>query len=276
VAGVSAPQKCLRTCLALVERAERYEANLRLNENDQSTPLQAHITESDLLNAANELEANALRYDLAVEKQPTSNRAHVYWRRPPPGPLASGRTQIHVGMVLRNRAETSTRTVLVYALAVAGTAYLLACFITKSPWPFAPSYNRKYAHIPSPEAMIVILLLVPGFLYTRLELPQHNSVASHLRTVPRLVAYLCILSTAALAASVAASTVGSVIEIAFIIGTAVPIISTFLLALLGYQQRSAPVMLARLGAPRWATSEDAGSVRSIAPDVTYTSLGDST
>jgi hypothetical protein len=275
-AGVSAPQKCLSTCLALVERAEHYEASLRLNETDQSTLLQAHITESDLLNAANELEANALRYDLAVEKQPTSNRAHVYWRRPPPGPLASGRTQIHAGMVLRNRAETSTRTVLVYALAVAGIAYLLACFIAKSPWPFAPSYNQKYAHIPNPEAMIVILLLVPGFLYTRLELPQHNSVASHLRTVPRLVAYLCIVSTAALAASAAASTVGSVIQIAFIIGIVVPIISTFLLALLGYQQRTTPVMLARLGAPRWATIEDAGNVRPIAPDVTYTSLGDST
>ena len=275
-AGVSAPRRCLSTSLTLVEHAEQYEASLRLNENDQLTPLQERITESDLLTAAKELEANALRYDLAVEKQPTSNRAHVYWRRPPPGPLASGRTQIRAGMVLRNKAETSTRTVLVYALAVAGIAYLLACFITKSLWPFAPSYNQKYAHIPSPEAMIVILLLVPGFLYTRLELPEHNSVASHLRTVPRLVAYLCIVSTAVLAASVAASTAGSVVQIGFIIGTTAPIISILLLALLGYQQRSAPLMLARLGAPKWATSEDVGNVRPIVPDVTYTSLGDST
>lgn len=275
-AGVSAPQKCVSKCLALVERAEHYEANLHLNENDQSAPLQARITESELLAAANELEANELRYDLAVEEQPTSNRAHVYWRRPPPGPLASGRTQIHAGMVLRNRAETSARTVLVYALAVAGIAYLMACLITKNLWPFSLQYNQDYAHMPSIEAIIVILLLVPGFLYTRLELPQHNSVASHLRTVPRLVAYLCILSSAALAASVAASTVGSVIQIAFIIGTAVPIASSFLLAVVGYQQRSTPVMLARLGAPRWATSEDAGNVRPIVPDVTYTSLGDST
>jgi hypothetical protein len=275
-ADVSAPRRCLRTCLTLVERAEQYEASLHLNENDQSAPLQARITESDLLAAAKELEANAVRYDLAVEKQPTSNRAHVYWRRPPPGPLASGRTQIRAGMVLRNRAETSMRTVLAYALAVAGIAYLLACFITMSLWPFVLSYNQKYAHIANPEAMIVILLLVPGFLYTRLELPEHNSVASHLRTVPRLVAYLCIVSTAALAACVAASRVGSVIQIAFIVGTTVPIISIFLLSLLGYQQRSARLMLARLGAPKWATNEDAGNVRPIVPDVTYTSLGDST
>jgi hypothetical protein len=275
-AGVSAPQRCLSTSLALVERAEQYEASLRLNENDQSTPLQGSITESDLLTAAKELEANALRYDLVVEKQPTSNRAHVYWRRPPPGPLASGRTQIRAGMVLRNRAETNARTVFVYALAVAGIAYLLACLTTESLWPFSPTYNQRYAHIPSPEAVIVILLLVPGFLYTRLELPEHNSVASHLRTVPRLVAYLCIVSTAVLAASVAASMVGSVIQIGFIIGTTVPIISTFLLALLGYQQSSVPIILARLGAPRWATCESAGNVRPIAPDVTYRSLGDST
>jgi hypothetical protein len=275
-AGVSPPRKCLSTCLALVDCAEQYEASLRLNESDQLIPLQARITESDLSSAASELEANALRYDLAVEKQPITNRAHVYWRRPPPGPLVSGRTQIRVGMVLRNRAETSGRTVFVYALAVAGITYLLACFITKNLWPFAPAHNHKYAHISSPEAMIVILLLVPGFLYTRLDLPQHNSVASHLRTVPRLVAYLCILSTAVLAASVAASTVGSVIQIGFVIGTSVPILSTFLLTLLGYQQRTPSVLLARLGAPRWATSEDAGDARPIAPDVTYRSLGDST
>jgi len=275
-ADVPAPQKCVSQCLALVDRAEKYEASLHLNENDQSIPLQARITESELLAAAKELEVGGLRYDLAVEKQPTTNRAHVYWRRPPPGPFASGRTQIHVGMVLRNRAETNARTVLVYALAVAGISYLLACLITKSLWPFALSYDRYYAHIPSVEAVIVILLLVPGFLYTRLELPQHNSVASHLRTVPRLVAYLCILSTAALAASVAASTVGSVVQVAFIVGTTVPIASSFLLAAVGYQPSSASVTLARLGAPRWVTSEEAGNVRAIAPDVTYKSLGDST
>jgi hypothetical protein len=275
-AGVSVPRRCVSTSLALVEHVEQYEAGSRVNENDQLTPLHERVSESDLLTAAKELEANALRYDLAVEKQPTSNRAHVYWRRPPPGPLASGRTQIRAGMVLRNRAETSTRTVLVYALAVAGIAYLLACFITKSIWPFTLSYNHKYTHIPSPEAMIVILLLVPGFLYTRLELPEHNSVASHLRTVPRLVAYLCIVSTAALAASVAASSAGSVIQVGFITGTAVPIISILLLAMLGYQQRSTPLTLARLGAPKWATNDDIGNVRPIVPDVTYTSLGDST
>lgn len=277
-AGVSAPRKCLSTSFALVERAEQYEANLRPNDNDQLTPLQVSITESDLRAAAKELDTNELRYDLAVEQQPISNRAHVYWRRPPPGrPLASGRTRIHVGMVLRNRAETNTRTVLVYAFAVASIAYLLACFITRGLWPFAPSYTQKYAHIPSREAMIVILLLVPGFLYTRLDLPEHNSVASHLRTVPRLVAYLCIVSTAVLAASVAVSTEGSVIEIAFAIGILVPIISISLLPLPGYRQRSTPpLVLARLGAPKWATCEGAGDKHPIVPDVTYTSLGDST
>ena len=275
-AGVSEPRTSVRTCLSLVQRGEEYEASLPMNEHDQLTPLQARITKSDLLTAANELETSALKYDLAVEKQPTSNRAHVYWRRPPPGPLSSGRTQINAGMVLKNRAETSVRTVLVYAVAVASIAYLLACFITRSFLPFALSYNQKYAHVPNPEAVITILLLVPGFLYTRLELPEHNTVASHLRTVPRLVTYICIVSTAVLAASVAASTVGSVTQLVFILGTAVPIVSILLLTRLGYRQKTTPLTLARLGAPPWATQEDVGHVRPILPDVTYTSLGDST
>ncbi len=275
-AGLSQPRTRLRTCLALVERGEQYETNLRLNGDDQSTTLRARIAKSDLVAAAKELETNELQYDLAVEKQPISNRAHVYWRRPPPGPFSTGRTKIYAGLVLKNRAETSARTVLSYAVAVAGIAYLLACFITKSLWPFAISYNSAYGHVPNREAVIAILLLVPGFLYTRLELPEHNTVASHLRTVPRLVAYVCIVSTAVLAASVAAGTVGSVTQVVFIIGTIVPLLSIFLLSLLGYQQRSTALTLARLGAPLWATPEDIEHVRAIDPDVTYTSLGDST
>jgi hypothetical protein len=275
-AGISAPGKCVSTCLSLVERGELYEASLRLNEGDEPTPLRETIKKSDLLSAAKELTTYQLRYDLVVEKQPTTNRAHVYWRRPPPGPFASGRTRIHAGMVLKNRAETSARIVLTYAIAVAGIAYLLACFVTKHLWPFATAYNVTYEHVPNAEAVITILLLVPGFLYTRLELPEHNSVASHLQTVPRLVAYLCIVSTAALAASIAAAAIGAVTQIIFITGVAVPILSTFLLALLGYQQRSTAVILGRLRAPRWATAEEISHVRSITPDVTYTSLGDST
>jgi hypothetical protein len=275
-AGVSAPQRCVNTCLAMVKRVEEYEASMRLDGHDQLAPLQTRITKADLRAAAEELRANSLRDDLAVEKQPVNNRAHVYWRRPPPGRRISGRTQIRVGMVLKNRAETSARTVLIYALAVAGIAYLLACFLTNSLWPFAPSYSHKYAHVLNAEAVITILLLVPGFLYTRLELPGHNTVASHLRTVPRLVAYLCITSTAVLAASVAAGGVGRVTQAVFIAGTFVPIMSTFFLTLLGYHQRSTPLTLARLGAPRWATVEAVGHVRPIVPDVTYTSLGDST
>ena len=275
-AGVTAPQESVKTCLSMVKSAEEYEASMRLNSHSQVVPLQNRIDKADLLAAAAELRANSLQYDLATEKQPTSNRAHVYWRRPPPGPRTGGRTQIHAGMVLKNRAETSARTVLVYALSVASIAYLLACFLTDSVWPFYLSGADKYANVANAEAVITILLLVPGFLYTRLELPEHNTVASHLRVVPRLVAYLCITLTAVLAASVAAGAAGRITWLAFIIGTSLPIISTLLLTRLRYHQRSTAQTLARLGAPPWATVEAAGHVRPMVADVTYTSLGDST
>ena len=124
--------------------------------------------------------------------------------------------------------------------------------------------------MPSPEAIIVILLLVPGFLYTRLALPERHTVAGHLRAIPRLVAYLCIMSMVALSAALASGVGGRVVQAAFLLGTVVPFLSPLLLAQLSGQPNTAKT-LARLDAPRWATHEQAGSLGPVVPDAMFSS-----
>jgi hypothetical protein len=173
-------------------------------------------------------------------------------------------------MVLRNTAESSTRMVVVYAWAVAGIAYLVACFIGRSLWPYGAA-AKLYSSPPSPEAIIVILLLVPGFLYTRLALPDRHTVAGHLRAIPRLVAYLCISSMVALSAALASGVTGWVVRLAFLLGMLVPGLSPLLLVQSPRQPSTAQI-LARLGGPPWATREQAGNLGPVVPDAMFSSL----
>jgi hypothetical protein len=276
-AHVSEPQTCIAASVELIATGESSENGSR-QDGPSSQLLLANPSPSAnrLRLSAKELITYQLGYDVAVETQPISNRAHAYWRRPPPGPVSGGRTQIRSGMVLRNTAETSTRTVVVYALAMASIIYLMACLITTSIWPYGESKNHLYSLLPNREAIIAVLLLVLGFLYTRLSLPDRRSVAGHLRTVPRIIAYLCIVSTVTLATSIAAGAVGWVTQLIFIAGAAVPMASTLLLVLLGSRPTGPAQFLACLDAPLWLTEEEAGKVRRVTPDVIFSSTGDST
>jgi hypothetical protein len=276
-ADVREPRKCLEASVNLVKLGQELENGARQGASrSQLLVAKPELSAASLRRSAGELNKNQLGYDVAVEAQPITSRAHASWRRPPPGPSSGGRTQIRSGMVLRNTAETNMRTVVVYAMAMAGVIYLMACFVTKSIWPYGVSKNHLYSALANRESLIAVLLLVLGFLYTRLSLPDRRSVAGHLRTVPRLIAYLCIASTVALAVSIAAGTVGSVIQLTFAAGAAVPVASTLLLVLAGSRQAAPAQTLARLDAPLWLTHEQAGNVRRVMPDVIFSSTGDST
>ena len=271
-AGVSPPLNCVTACSRLVEAATEAEAQSQRNGHSKEPVLvNPLVSPQNLRNAALEIDRSELRYDIAVELQPTTNRAHVYWRRPPLGPASSGQTHIRSGMLLRNTAESSTRMVVVYALVVAFIAYVVALFLTRTPWPYGPSEDGVYSALPNREAIIAILLLVPGFLYTRLSLPERHSIAGHLRAVPRLVAYICISSMVILAADVAVDSIGSLTRVVFLIGSTIPVASTLLLVLLGSRQSGTAQILARLDAPGWVTDEDAQNVKRLIPDAMFSS-----
>jgi hypothetical protein len=275
-AHVPEPQGCLAASIELVKLREQSQSNQQGPAGTGLLVTDRRLSAETLRRSAKELNDYQLGRDFTIETHPVTARAHAYWRRPPLKLTSGGRTEILAGMVLRNTAETSTRTVVVYALAMTGIAYLLACFITRAIWPFGPPKNHAYSMIANREAIIAVLLLILGFLYTRLSLPERRSVAGHLRTVPRLVAYICIISTVALAVAIAAGATGPVTQLMFIAAIAVPVASTLLLVLLGSRSSDQAQTLARLHAPLWLTHEQAAKERRVVPDVEFSSTGDST
>jgi hypothetical protein len=255
------------------------DAGLRMNHvrrmTERLTLAQHRITQRTThvdisLNMLTDIQLEALQNDLALEKQPVASRAHVYWRRPPHGPLSGRRTQVRAGIVLRNGAESSTRMVVVYALAVAAISYAMAAFVTREASPYGAPASH-YAHPRFPEAVVGILLLVPGFLYTRLSLPERGTIAGYLRITPRLASYLCIVAMVAPSAAVAAVAPGVITRAAFQISLGLPSLSVVLLLVLGSASPSKAQALARLGAPAWAVGEEAIPPDDIRPDVEFTS-----
>lgn len=265
IAGVPVPEKSVAACSRLVGPDGEHGLG---RQHPDGRPERV-ITSEELRRAAQEIEDYELRYDISVEAQPTSNRAHAYWRGPPLGPVSSGRTHVRSGMLLRNTGESSTRAVTIYALMVATVAYLIACFLARSAWPYQSA--NAFSQITNPGPVITILLLVPGFWYTRLSLPARYSVAGHLRTFSRLVAYICVSSAVALAIAVGAEAAGWLTRLVFILASAVPLASIFILADLGRKPTPVAQTLARLAAPRWVSCEEAERTRSLIPDAEFRS-----
>ncbi|GAB2783145.1 hypothetical protein [Amycolatopsis magusensis] len=161
-------------------------------------------TAGKLDRAAEEIEEQELFDDLSMENDPIGNQANAYWRRRPTRSLAGAQIETRAGMVLRDATPTGHTSIFWYALSVAIIAYGVAAFAALDVWPYWGDTPRPLADLPQAGPLIAVLLLIPGFLYTRLPLPDRHSVAGQLRRLPRLAAYTCIVAMAALSAAVAA------------------------------------------------------------------------
>jgi hypothetical protein len=221
--------------------------------------------------AAAELVNREMRNDFSLENDPVTSRAHAYWRRSPERSVNAGQIQIKAGAVLRDATGAGPRDALLYALSLAGTSYLVACFLTRSVWPYGSRAEAALQSIHSTEAVIAVLLLVPGFLYSRLTLPDVHSVSGHLSAVTRVVARTGIFSVVVVAASIAANSSGQIIRLALIAGTLLPLASTgLLLRARSYALRN---KLSRMGAPLWVSGQQATRFGPAAPDVQFDSSG---
>ena len=211
-----------------------------------------------------------MSFDLSLESDPVTNRARVYWRPTTERRVNAGQIHIRAAAILREATSAGPRDALFYALTLAGTAYLTACFLSRSIWPYG---HALLAHsIQSPDSVIAVLLVLPGFLYTRLTLPDPHSISGHLRAVPRIVVRVCISSMVVIAVAVAAASSARVILVVFILGTLLPLLSTALLfRRRPYDLRKA---LGRMGAPKWSSSYKPSKPHAVEPDVRFFSLGE--
>lgn len=269
-ADIALPGRYLRASNKLMQAAIAGEATREASGKANNSILNhPSISPGNLLAAATELADLEMSKDLSLDGEPVTNRAHVYWRRAPEHSVNSDQIHIQAGAILRESTGAGPRDALLYAGVLAATAYLMASFLGRSIWPYGSAILEPAHSVRNAEAVIAVLLVVPGFLYTRLTLPDVHSISGHLRAVPRIVIRVCIASMVVVAAAVAASSEARVIQIAFIVGTFLPLASTgFLFRRPPYRRRKA---LARLGAPKWAGGYKPRRRKAIAPDVRYSS-----
>jgi hypothetical protein len=247
------------------------EATMDAGVLNNSMLLHPNVSSQAFRAAAAELAGREMHYDFSLENDPVTNRAHAYWRRSPERSVNTGQIEIKAGAVLRDATGSGPRDALLYALSLAGTFYFVACFLAHSIWPYSSTAEPALQSIHSTEAVIAVLLLVPGFLYTRLTLPDPHSVSGHLRVITRAVARIGIFSVVVVAASIAANSSGQVIRLAFIVGTLLPLASTGLL--LRGRSYTLRKKLSRMGAPIWVSDKQAAGSRAVVPDVRFLSSG---
>jgi len=203
----------------IVTRLERF-ANLY--EADYFRKLaEGLMPRETLLRLADELEHTEVDQDVHVDNDPRENAGHAQWTRRPFGadPSSVEPVTSTVYMALVDDPPSLASNVSKLLLAV---LLLVVCFgAVLEPDFFAgvPLLGQLGAAfrpvvedggpISSADAIVTMLLLVPGLLLSRLEIPSNKTVLGQLRQFPRYVAYTSVIVAGGLALLVASGRAGS-------------------------------------------------------------------
>lgn len=206
------------------------------------------VTSERLVEASKELTAMDLGSDFATENDPSSSRAHLYWRRTGWRATPSGsRTTIRASIIITDSTATRPYAVLRYVLAVGLISYLQASLLAGSILPFLKN-DTVYANN-NADALVAVLLLVPGFLFTRLELPRRTSIGSRVGFVPR-VAAVATMGVAVVEALGVAVGSPAAIKLAFGVGSVSLLTIAVLLGV--FAIRTPKLGRAAMVEPQWA------------------------
>jgi hypothetical protein len=251
-AGVAVPAHRMVVSSELGHVAVAGEGTAGPDGTVDSSVLRHPALQPELLRAAaDELFAEELYADVALENDPSPSRAHASWRGcAAPVATVGAPVEIHAGMILRDTTAAGPRRVRQYAVLVAAVGFLFAAFLASDWWPFGAGSRVRLGDIDDADAVIAVLLLVPGFLYTRLGLTDRRSISGRLRALPRAVANVCIAVIAAVAAAVASGMSGGWVQLAFAAMVVVPLAAAGLLRYRRRPERDS-AELVRLGAPQW-------------------------
>jgi hypothetical protein len=238
-------------------------------QGKQHAPLLYHplVTPGSLKGAATEIKEMQIGLDLTVANTGSGPLAHSYWRSSR-APKSSTLTDVRSTIILRNDSQTRPYPIIAYILTLMLMTYVTAAFLFRSVFPFTP--NADIVTKGNNDAVVAVLLLVPGFLYSRLNLPQRGTISSRVRLMPRYCAYLTILISAVLASAVAADIEADALKIVFLSGLAGYVLLATLLFLSGLPSG---VELVGGTAPRWARSGPSGKAIPPGADMVLRSSG---
>ncbi|HEX6357593.1 hypothetical protein [Actinophytocola sp.] len=228
--------------------------------------------------AAEEVRDARLSDDLSLGNDPTTRRAHVYWRRRDTRDNGGAQITVRAGLILRDTTAAGPGSVFWYALSVAAIAHSVMWFLTKHLWPYSAEGARNLVEISDRDAIIAVLLLVPGLLYTRLTLPDRQSITGHLRAVPRMAAKACIVVMAFMAAALAAGVGGMGLVVIAAITVSLSVVAAIAvgypefvawLARRRHKKRSIEQQLRGMRVPAWVDPGRRADGKSVAPDVIF-------
>jgi hypothetical protein len=203
----------------IVARLERF-ANLY--EADYFRKLaDGLMTRETLVKLADDLEETQVDEDVHTDNDPRENAGHAQWSRRPfgadPGSVEPVTSTVYMALVddPPSLASNVSKLLLAVLVLVVGFGVLLEPDFFADV-PVLGTFGAKFhpvvdggGPISSADAIVTMLLLVPGLLLSRLEIPSNKTVLGQLRLFPRYVAYASVIIAGALAVLVASGRAGS-------------------------------------------------------------------
>nr|WP_042182527.1 hypothetical protein [Kibdelosporangium sp. MJ126-NF4]CEL15040.1 hypothetical protein [Kibdelosporangium sp. MJ126-NF4]CTQ93364.1 hypothetical protein [Kibdelosporangium sp. MJ126-NF4] len=165
---------------------------------------------------ADDLESSDMDRDLYVDNDPRDNAGHAHWRRRPFGSDPQSVEPVEANLYIALVDDPPSLASNVSKMLLAVTVLVLAFGVVLQPGIFRgvfflddvgtrlrPTFE-EHSPVSSADAIVTVLLLVPGLLLARLDIPSARSVLGRLRLFPRYIAYLSMIIAGALALCVAA------------------------------------------------------------------------
>lgn len=187
------------------------------------------ITRDTLLRLADELEETQVDQDVHTDNDPRENAGHAQWQRRPfgadPKSVEPVTSSVYMALVDDPPSLASNVSKLLLAVLVLVVSFGMVLEPTYfAGVPVLGSIGTSFhpqvdggGPISSADAIVTMLLLVPGLLLSRLEIPSNKTVLGQLRLFPRYVAYTSVIIAGALALLVASGRSGS-LRVPFLCG----------------------------------------------------------
>jgi uncharacterized membrane protein len=242
-----------------------------------------HLARSGLTGPALRAVAAGLRAaqvgrDVTTDNDPREHGAHAHWRRPSVelSPQSTEPVRVFAFMALADEApaliESITRMVAGLALVVLGIGTLMS-------GGFAWLYSARVVADFAPEqadAVVAVLLLVPGLLLARLDLPSTRSVLGQLHKYQRTLAAASVVVTTALA--IAVGTVRSDREMTRLFQLALAVLIVILICCLCefYARRThrSSTVPRSVRVPHWLRDARRATRRTVEPDDFFDARGE--
>jgi len=155
----------------------------------------AQLRPGDLAELPKLIRSRDLGYDISTDNDPRENGAHAQWR---PVPLGFGHptvepveAKVYLAMADEPPALVGSVAKMIGALLIVVVGLYLIARLNNA---------ERFSEA---DAVVAVLLIVPGILLARLDIPSTHSVLGRLRKFPRTVAFGSVAFTTGLAMAVA-------------------------------------------------------------------------